>query len=67
MEHYKIYQVINFERHHENDIVARPIPISLKSGITVPHTIKKKKTDSDTIGSQEKEIKEGKIGQIEDK
>lgn len=54
LEYYKIYQIVDIKFNHNRDSVARPIRISTKSGIMVPHTPSKKAKDKQI---QEKEDK----------
>ncbi|KAL7300666.1 hypothetical protein TKK_0006649 [Trichogramma kaykai] len=43
LEYYGIFKVVNFEHNYHGDSIAKPIRISLKSGIMIKHTEKKKK------------------------
>lgn len=59
-EYFKIYQIVDIKYRHNRDSIARPIRISMKSGIMVPHTESKKAKDKQIEEKSEKIIIEGR-------
>ncbi|KAJ8675048.1 hypothetical protein QAD02_010834 [Eretmocerus hayati] len=68
LEHYRIYEVVKFDKDFNTDQIARPLRISLKTGITIPHTESKKdKKQAKVLEEEPKKIASESSGSLEEK